>query len=65
MFNPTDQTYSNYLDTNSLPLRLLLGAPVYLELRLYCSKPEAVLLVNYCIAYPRSATNALVLVYEG
>ncbi|XP_030267259.1 zona pellucida sperm-binding protein 4-like [Sparus aurata] len=60
-----DQTYSKYLATTSLPLRLLLGKPVYLELRLKSPKPDAVILVNYCIAYPRSAKNALVLVYEG
>lgn len=62
---PTDRTYSSYLPSNSQPLQLLLGAPVYLELRLLSPKPEAVILVSYCIAYPRSAKNALVLVYEG
>lgn len=62
---PTDNTYSSYFPTNKLPLRLLLGTPVYLELRLLSPKPDAVILVNYCIAYPRSAKNALVLVYEG
>ncbi|XP_074470657.1 zona pellucida sperm-binding protein 4-like [Sebastes fasciatus] len=60
-----DQTYSSYLPTNSQPLRLLLGNPVYLELRLKSPKPDAVILVNYCLAYPRSAKNALVLIYEG
>ncbi|XP_063755587.1 zona pellucida sperm-binding protein 4-like [Eleginops maclovinus] len=61
----TDQTYSNYLGDAKLPLRLLLGKPVYLELRLRSPKPDAVILVNYCVAYPRSAKNALVLIYEG
>ncbi|XP_023265683.1 zona pellucida sperm-binding protein 4-like [Seriola lalandi dorsalis] len=60
-----DQTYSSYLPTYHQPLRLLLGKPVYLELRLKSPKPYAVILVNYCLAYPRSAKNALVLVYEG
>ncbi|XP_038586841.1 zona pellucida sperm-binding protein 4-like, partial [Micropterus salmoides] len=60
-----DQTYSSYLPTNNQPLRLLLGSPVYLELRLISPKPDAVILVNYCVAYPRSARNALVLIYEG
>ncbi|XP_038580630.1 uncharacterized protein LOC119907109 isoform X2 [Micropterus salmoides] len=60
-----DQTYSSYLPTNNRPLRLLLGNPVYLELRLISPKPDAVILVNYCVAYPRSARNALVLIYEG
>uniref|UniRef100_A0A8P4G1V6 Zona pellucida sperm-binding protein 4-like n=1 Tax=Dicentrarchus labrax TaxID=13489 RepID=A0A8P4G1V6_DICLA len=61
----TDQTYSSYLPTYHQPLRLLLGKPVHLELLLKSPKPDAVILVNYCIAYPRSAKNALVLVYEG
>ncbi|XP_038576707.1 zona pellucida sperm-binding protein 4-like isoform X2 [Micropterus salmoides] len=60
-----DQTYSSYFPTNNRPLRLLLGKPVYLELRLISPKPDAVILVNYCVAYPRSARNALVLIYEG
>uniref|UniRef100_UPI0037E8596C zona pellucida sperm-binding protein 4-like n=1 Tax=Semicossyphus pulcher TaxID=241346 RepID=UPI0037E8596C len=60
-----DSTYSSYLPTHHQPLSLLLGNPVYLELRLKSPKPDAVILVNYCIAYPRSAKNALVLVYEG
>ncbi|XP_033980315.1 zona pellucida sperm-binding protein 4-like [Trematomus bernacchii] len=61
----TDQTYSNYFENAKLPLRLLLGKPVYLELRLLSPKPNAAIMVNYCIAYPRSAKNALVLIYEG
>ncbi|XP_041811889.1 zona pellucida sperm-binding protein 4-like [Chelmon rostratus] len=60
-----DQTYSSFLPSYHQPLRLLLGNPVYLELYLKSPKPDAVILVNYCIAYPRSAKNALVLVYEG
>ncbi|XP_059205155.1 zona pellucida sperm-binding protein 4-like [Centropristis striata] len=61
----TDQTYSTFLANDHAPLSLLLGKPVYLELRLKSPKPDAVVLVNYCLAYPRSAKNALVLVYEG
>ncbi|XP_045889241.1 zona pellucida sperm-binding protein 1-like isoform X2 [Micropterus dolomieu] len=60
-----DQTYSSYLHTKNRPLRLLLGNPVYLEMRLRSPKPDAVILVNYCVAYPCSARNALVLIYEG
>lgn len=62
---PSDQTYSSYFPTYHQPLRMLLGKPIYLELRLKSPKPDAVILVNYCLAYPRSAKNALVLVYEG
>ncbi|KAK2830465.1 hypothetical protein Q5P01_018396 [Channa striata] len=61
----TDKTYSSYLPTYHPALRLLLGNPVYLELNLKSPKPDAVLLVNYCLAYPMSAKNALVLIYEG
>ncbi|XP_077446249.1 zona pellucida sperm-binding protein 1-like [Stigmatopora argus] len=60
----TDKTFSTFLP--SVPtLRYILGKPVYLELRLLSPKPDATLLVKYCLAYPRSAKNALVLVYEG
>lgn len=61
----TDHTYKNYFSTCHLPLRRLLGKPVFLELRLKSPKPDAVILVNYCVAYPQSAKNALVLIYEG
>ncbi|XP_010789765.1 zona pellucida sperm-binding protein 4-like [Notothenia coriiceps] len=61
----TDQTYSNYLEDAKLPLRLLLGKPVYLELRLLSPKPNTAIMVNYCIAYTRSTKNALVLICEG
>uniref|UniRef100_A0A667WV88 ZP domain-containing protein n=1 Tax=Myripristis murdjan TaxID=586833 RepID=A0A667WV88_9TELE len=60
-----DQSYSSYYPTYHQPLRLLLGKPVHLELRLKSPRPDAVVLVNYCLAYPRSAKNALVLIYEG
>ncbi|XP_021178675.2 zona pellucida sperm-binding protein 1 isoform X1 [Fundulus heteroclitus] len=60
-----DRTYSSYYPTYHQPLKLLLGHPVYLELRLRSAKPDAVLLVNYCLAYPRSAKNALVIIHEG
>ncbi|XP_019719016.1 zona pellucida sperm-binding protein 4-like isoform X2 [Hippocampus comes] len=60
----TDETFSSFLP--SFPtLRYILGKPVYLELRLLSPKPDATILVKYCLAFPRSAKNALVLVYEG
>ncbi|XP_028256644.1 zona pellucida sperm-binding protein 4-like [Parambassis ranga] len=61
----TDETYTQFYPNNYQPLWLLLGNPVYLELRLRSPEMDAVILVNYCLAYPRSATKALVLVYEG
>ncbi|CAG5885628.1 unnamed protein product, partial [Menidia menidia] len=60
-----DHTYSSYFPSYHQPLRLLLGQPVYLELSLKSDKPDAVILVNYCLAYPRSAKSAVVLIYEG
>ncbi|XP_072303324.1 zona pellucida sperm-binding protein 4-like [Eucyclogobius newberryi] len=60
-----DDTYSSFYPTYHQPLRFLLGRTVYLQLLLLSPTPKAVLLVNYCIAYPRSASNALVLVHEG
>ncbi|XP_029976883.1 zona pellucida sperm-binding protein 4-like [Salarias fasciatus] len=60
-----DRTYSSYFPSYHQPLKLLLGKPVFLELNLKSPKPDAVLLVNYCLAYPRSAKNALVLIFEG
>lgn len=65
IYIPTDETYTHFYPTNYQPLKLLLGNPVYLELRLESPESDAVILVNYCLAYPRSATRALVLVYEG
>ncbi|XP_072530516.1 uncharacterized protein [Salminus brasiliensis] len=60
-----DKTFSTFLPHYHQPLRVLLGKPVYLEVRLNSPKPEATLLVHYCVAYPRSAKSALVLLYEG
>lgn len=60
-----DETFSSFSEHSHLPLKVLLGRPLYLEVQLNSPKPEATLLVNYCVAYTRSATNALVLLYEG
>uniref|UniRef100_A0A3P8WA77 Zona pellucida sperm-binding protein 4-like n=1 Tax=Cynoglossus semilaevis TaxID=244447 RepID=A0A3P8WA77_CYNSE len=60
-----DKMFSSYLPTYHQPLRMLLGRPVYLELRIKSPVPKATLRVNYCLAYPRTAKNALVMVYEG
>ncbi|XP_055368956.1 LOW QUALITY PROTEIN: zona pellucida sperm-binding protein 1-like [Betta splendens] len=61
----TDQTFTSYLPSDHPPLHLLLGKPVYLELNLCPPKPYAVILVNYCLAYPLSGKKCLVLIYEG
>ncbi|KAG7273572.1 hypothetical protein CRUP_019818 [Coryphaenoides rupestris] len=42
------------------------GLYVYLELNLISARrTSGVLVVNYCLAFPRNARNALVLIYEG
>ncbi|GAA6092260.1 zona pellucida sperm-binding protein 4-like [Tachysurus ichikawai] len=61
----TDETFSSFLKSSHVPLNALLGKPLYLEVQLKSPKPEAALLINYCVAYTRSGTNALVLLYEG
>ncbi|XP_062866915.1 uncharacterized protein LOC134329560 [Trichomycterus rosablanca] len=61
-----DQQYSSYYPQYHRPLRKLLGKPLYLEVRLLNPPdPSAVLLVHYCVAYPRSAQSAWVLIYDG
>ncbi|KAM9454998.1 uncharacterized protein Hap1MRO34_020774 isoform 2-T2 [Clarias gariepinus] len=61
-----DQQYSSYYPQYHRPLRTLLGKPLYLEVRLLNPlDPSAVLLVHYCVAYPRSANSAWVLIYDG
>ncbi|XP_047461591.1 zona pellucida sperm-binding protein 4-like [Mugil cephalus] len=60
-----DETYSSFYPTYHQPLRLLLGKPLYLELRLSSLKPDEVILVKYCLAFPLSAKKALVLIHEG
>ncbi|XP_057211679.1 zona pellucida sperm-binding protein 1-like [Triplophysa rosa] len=60
-----DETFTKFYSQHHQPLSVLLGKPVYLELRLNSPKPQATLVVHYCVAYPRSDKSALVLVFEG
>ncbi|XP_062389339.1 proline-rich protein 36 [Sardina pilchardus] len=61
-----DHTYAAYYPQYHRPLGLLLGRPLHLEVRLLNPPdPEVVLLVHYCVAYPRSAHAAWVLIYDG
>ncbi|KAJ8382585.1 hypothetical protein SKAU_G00033630 [Synaphobranchus kaupii] len=61
-----DDSYTNFHPSYHQALRLLLGKPVYLEVSLKSfTNPIAVLLVHYCIAYPKMATKALVLLHDG
>ncbi|XP_056336233.1 zona pellucida sperm-binding protein 1-like [Danio aesculapii] len=60
-----DETFTKFYPQSHQPLNVLLGKPVYLELRLKSPKPAATLQVHYCVAYPHSARSALVLLFEG
>ncbi|KAL4647893.1 hypothetical protein GN956_G8881 [Arapaima gigas] len=62
----TGEHYTSYYPQYHRPLRLLLGKPLHLEVRLLNPPdPNLVLLVHYCLAYPRSAQAAWVLIYDG
>ncbi|XP_029018094.1 uncharacterized protein LOC114862177 [Betta splendens] len=61
-----DAQYSSYYPQYHQPLQMLLGKPLYLEVRLLNTPdPSLVLLVHFCVAYPRSATAVWVLLYNG
>ncbi|KAL6460374.1 hypothetical protein MHYP_G00303400 [Metynnis hypsauchen] len=60
-----DKTFTKFSSEDHKPLKVLLGKPVYLELRINAPNPKATLVVHYCVAFPRSAKSALVLLYEG
>ncbi|KAL1255547.1 hypothetical protein QQF64_013608 [Cirrhinus molitorella] len=60
-----DETFTKFYPQCHQPLNVLLGKPVYLELRLKSPKPAATLIVHYCVAYPRSAKSALIMIFEG
>ncbi|KAF0037495.1 hypothetical protein F2P81_010369 [Scophthalmus maximus] len=61
-----DAQYSNYYPQYHQPLPMLLGKPLYLEVRLLnAPDPSEVLLVHFCVAYPRSGKSVWVLLYNG
>ncbi|KAK2909147.1 hypothetical protein Q8A67_004984 [Cirrhinus molitorella] len=61
-----DELYNDFYPQYHQPLRMLLGKPLYLEVRLLNPPdPTAMLLVHYCVAYPRSAKSAWILIYDG
>ncbi|XP_016380048.1 zona pellucida sperm-binding protein 1-like [Sinocyclocheilus rhinocerous] len=60
-----DETFTKFYPRCHQPLHVFLGKPVYLELRLKSRKPAATLIVHYCVAYPRSAQSALILLFDG
>ncbi|GLD66377.1 uncharacterized protein AKAME5_001777300 [Lates japonicus] len=61
-----DAQYSSYYPQYHQPLQMLLGKPLYLEVRLLnAPDPSLVLLVHFCVAYPRSGKSVWVLLYNG
>ncbi|XP_056266397.1 zona pellucida sperm-binding protein 1 [Pseudoliparis swirei] len=61
-----DADYSSYYPQNHPPLQMLLGKPLYLEVRLLnVSDPTLVLLVHFCVAYPLSGKAVWLLLYNG
>ncbi|XP_062310009.1 mucin-2-like isoform X3 [Osmerus eperlanus] len=62
----TDEHYDSFLPEPHLPLALLLGRPLYLELVLLNPpEPGSVLLVHHCLAYTHSPHTGWMLVYDG
>lgn len=52
--------------THNTTLHMLLGKLLYLEVHLLNPPdPTAMLLVLYCVSYPRSAKSAWILIYDG
>ncbi|XP_061731304.1 uncharacterized protein LOC133535440 [Nerophis ophidion] len=61
-----DADYSSYYPQYHQPLQMLLGKPLYLEVRMLNAPDSSlVLLVHYCVAYPRSGDAVWVLLYNG
>ncbi|XP_035515425.1 zona pellucida sperm-binding protein 4 [Morone saxatilis] len=61
-----DAQYSSYYPQYHQPLQILLGKPLYLEVRLLNTPdPSLVLLVHFCVAYPRSGKAVWLLLYNG
>ncbi|KAM8880034.1 uncharacterized protein AB9W97_015071 [Spinachia spinachia] len=61
-----DAQYSSYYPQNHPPLQMLLGKPLYLEVRLLnAPDPSLVLLVHFCVAYPLSGKAVWLLLYNG
>ncbi|XP_051940234.1 uncharacterized protein LOC127613305 [Hippocampus zosterae] len=61
-----DAQYTSYYPQYHQPLQMLLGKPLYLEVRmLNAPDPTLRLLVHYCVAYSRSGSSVWVLLYNG
>nr|XP_020480603.1 uncharacterized protein LOC109974640 isoform X2 [Monopterus albus] len=62
----TDQSFSSYHPEAHLPLSLVQGHPLYLEVSLLDPPdPDLVLLVHSCLAYTHTPYTSWMLVYDG
>lgn len=61
-----DSQYKSYYPQYHQPFEMLLGKPLYLEVRLLNTPdPGLVLLVHFCVAYPRSGKAVWLILYNG
>lgn len=61
-----DSQYKSYYPQYHRPMEMLLGKPLYLEVRLLNTPdPDLVLLVHFCVAYPRSGKAMWLILYNG
>lgn len=61
-----DSQYKSYYPQYHQPMEMLLGKPLYLEVRLLNTPdPGLVLLVHFCVAYPRSGKAVWLILYDG
>ncbi|XP_068433941.1 zona pellucida sperm-binding protein 1-like [Clinocottus analis] len=62
----TDESFTSFHPEAHLPLSLMRGRPVYVEVSLLDPpKPDLVLLVHYCLAFTQAPYASWMLVYDG
>ncbi|XP_029914095.1 uncharacterized protein LOC115363898 [Myripristis murdjan] len=62
----TDESFTSYHPEAHLPLSLVKGRPVYLEVGLLNHpEPDLVLLVHYCLVYTYTPYASWMLIYDG
>lgn len=63
---PLDESFTSFHPEAHLPLGLIRGRPVYVEVSLLDPpEPSLVLLVHSCLAYTQAAYSSWMLVYDG
>lgn len=65
-YSPTDESFTSYHPEAHLPLSLVKGRPVYMEVGLLNHpEPDLVLLVHYCLVYTYTPYASWMLIYDG